>query len=48
MQPTRSFTGKYAAQYDGVQRANDVLRGIPNAKDLTAEDIKELVARQNF
>jgi hypothetical protein len=40
--------GKYAAQYDGVQRANDVLRGIPNAKDLSAEDIKRIGGEAKF
>lgn len=39
---------KYAAQYDGVQRANDVLRGIPNAKDLTPEDIKRISGEAKF
>jgi len=46
---TNSFiAGKYAAQYDGVQRANDVLRGIPNAKDLTADDIKRISGEARF
>jgi hypothetical protein len=46
---TNSFiTGKFLAQYDGVQRANDVLRGIPNAKDLTADDIKRISGEARF
>lgn len=46
---TNSFiAGKYLAQYDGVQRANDVLRGIPNAKDLTADDIKRISGEAKF
>ncbi|WP_295713297.1 RagB/SusD family nutrient uptake outer membrane protein [Mucilaginibacter sp.] len=46
---TNSFIiGKYAAQYDGVQRANDVLRGIPNAKDLSADDIKRITGEAKF
>jgi hypothetical protein len=46
---TNAFiVGKYAAQYDGVQRANDVLRGIPNAKDLSADDVKRITAEARF
>jgi len=46
---TNSFiTGKFAALYDGVQRSNDVLRGIPNAKDLTADDIKRISGEARF
>jgi|EndMetStandDraft_4_1072995.scaffolds.fasta_scaffold00918_4 hypothetical protein len=42
------IVGKYASLYDGVQRANDVLRGIPNAKDLTADDIKRISGEARF
>ncbi|WP_439696742.1 RagB/SusD family nutrient uptake outer membrane protein [Mucilaginibacter sp. AW1-7] len=42
------IVGKFASLYDGVQRANDVLRGIPNAKDLTADDIKRISAEARF
>jgi len=46
---TNAFiVGKYAAQYDGVQRANDVLRGIPNAKDLSADDTKRITGEARF
>jgi len=46
---TNSFiTGKFASLYDGVQRSNDVLRGIPNAKDLTADDIKRISGEARF
>jgi hypothetical protein len=43
-----SVAAKFASLYDGVQRANDVLRGIPNAKDLTADDIKRISAEARF
>jgi len=41
-------SGKWSLCYDGVQRANEVLRTIPLAKDLSADDIKEFTAEARF
>lgn len=43
-----SINSKYLSLYDGVQRSNDVLRGIPNAKDLTPDDIKRITGEARF
>ncbi|MCW3092385.1 MAG: RagB/SusD protein [Ferruginibacter sp.] len=39
---------KWRAMYDGVQRANDVLRVLPLAKDISADDAKRIVAEARF
>lgn len=39
---------KWRAMYDGVQRANDVLRVLPLAKDISAEDAKRITAEARF
>ncbi len=39
---------KWLAMYDGVQRANDVLRVLPLAKDISAEDAKVIAAEARF
>jgi hypothetical protein len=47
--PTNSYPGqKWNAYYDGVQRANEVLRVIPQVSDLSADDIKEMTAEARF
>jgi hypothetical protein len=39
---------KWRAMYDGVQRANDVLRVMAQAKDMTADDVKRITAETRF
>jgi starch-binding outer membrane protein, SusD/RagB family len=39
---------KWRAMYDGVQRANDVLRVLPLASDISADDAKRIVAEARF
>jgi starch-binding outer membrane protein, SusD/RagB family len=42
------LNSKWQAVYDGVQRANDVLRVLPLAKDISAGDLKVLAAEAKF
>jgi len=42
------ITSRYEELFDGVSRANDVLRTIPLAKDLSASDAAELGAEARF
>ncbi len=42
------FNNKWQAVYDAIQRCNDVLRTIPLATDLTADDIKRETAEARF
>ena len=49
--PTASnsyLSSKWGTVYDGVQRANDVLRIMANAKDITADDQKRIAAEARF
>jgi hypothetical protein len=39
---------KWIAMYDGVQRANDVLRVLPLAKDIVAADVTRITAEARF
>jgi len=39
---------KYTLCFDGVNRANDVLRTIPLAKDMSADDIKRVTGEAKF
>lgn len=39
---------KWVILYTGIQRANEVLRSIPLANDLTAEETKTLIAESRF
>ena len=39
---------KWRAMYDGVQRANDVLRVLPLAKDIPAADVTRIIAEVRF
>jgi tetratricopeptide (TPR) repeat protein len=39
---------KWRAMYDGVQRANDVLRVLQLATDISAEDVKRITAEAQF
>jgi starch-binding outer membrane protein, SusD/RagB family len=39
---------KWRAMYDGVQRANDVLRILPLAKDLSAAEVTRIAAEARF
>ncbi len=39
---------KWKAMYDGVQRANDVLRTIPLAKDISPTDVTRITAEAKF
>ena len=39
---------KWQAVYDGIQRANEVIRTIPLATDLTADEATELIAESRF
>jgi hypothetical protein len=46
---TNSYpSGKWATCYDGIQRANDVLRTLPLAKDINAADAKQMTAEARF
>ena len=42
------LNSKWLAMYDGVQRANDVLRVLPLAKDIPAENAKVIIAEAKF
>lgn len=42
------FGSKWGTVYDGVQRANDVLRTIGKASDITADDQKRIMAEARF
>ncbi|WP_183557046.1 RagB/SusD family nutrient uptake outer membrane protein [Mucilaginibacter sp. SP1R1] len=42
------ITSRYTLLFDGVARANDVLRTVPLAKDLAAADAKVIVAEAKF
>ncbi len=42
------LNSKWVAMYDGVQRANDVLRVLPLAKDISATDVTRLTAEARF
>jgi len=47
--PTNGYlNGKWQAMYDGVQRANDVLRVLPLATDISADDVKRITAEARF
>jgi hypothetical protein len=39
---------KWQALYDGIQRANDVLRTLPNVTDVTADEAIQLTAEARF
>lgn len=43
-----SFASKWGTLYDGVQRANDVLRIMPKAKDISAADQKRIAGEARF
>ena len=42
------LNSKWVAMYDGVQRANDVLRVLPLAKDISATDVTRITAEARF
>ena len=42
------LNSKWVAMYDGVQRANDVLRVLPSAKDISATDVTRITAEARF
>ena len=42
------LTSKWGTVYDGVQRANDVLRIMTKAKDIEPEDQKRIAAEARF
>jgi starch-binding outer membrane protein, SusD/RagB family len=42
------LNSKWVACYDGVQRANDVLRVLPFATDISADDAQEITAEARF
>ncbi|UOE50776.1 RagB/SusD family nutrient uptake outer membrane protein [Mucilaginibacter sp. SMC90] len=42
------ISSKYTLCFNGVSRANDVLRTIPLAKDLSADDIKRITGEARF
>jgi starch-binding outer membrane protein, SusD/RagB family len=42
------LNSKWVAMYDGVQRANDVLRVLPEAKDIPAADVLRITAEAKF
>ena len=42
------LNSKWQAMYDGIQRSNDVLRTLPLAKDISAEDAKRITAEVRF
>lgn len=47
--PSNSYpSSKWSLCYDGVQRANEVLRVIPLAKDITTADATEAIAEARF
>ncbi|MGN6265666.1 MAG: RagB/SusD family nutrient uptake outer membrane protein [Ginsengibacter sp.] len=47
--PTNSYTtGKWTNCYYGVQRANDVLRILPLAKDIPEDEVKSITAEARF
>jgi len=41
-------SGKWALCYDGVQRANEVLRALPLATDIPADEVTEITAEARF
>lgn len=42
------LNSKWVAMYDGVQRANDVLRILPLAKDISADNVTRITAEARF
>lgn len=42
------LNSKWQAMYDGVQRANDVLRTLPLAKDISADNVKRITGEVRF
>ena len=42
------INSKWVAMYDGIQRANDVIRTIPQATDIGPDDAKRIIAEAKF